>query len=370
MLKPLVKYPGGKERELKYILPNLPSRINNYYEPFVGGGAVYFSIRSKAQNYLINDISNDLINLYSVIKNQDKRFFNYVRTMNEVWNYSDIEANNKIEELQSYFNKISIKEYEDKVHKLQYSETFLDFFEDKSIIVNELFSNIKRKINYLLKKDKEGQEITKQGFKDIIQTAFKSAIYMYYRSLYNLPDKKDKSENAALYLFMRQYAYSSMFRFSKSGKFNVPYGGKSYNNIYLKDKITYYKNKDLINYLNNTVIENKDFEQFLNSYSPHKDDFLFIDPPYDSEFSKYDNMSFDAQEQRRLANYLINKTEANWMIIIKDTPLVRELYVPGTYTSNNKQIYVDNFKKKYSVNFKNRNSQRTQHLLITNYALD
>ena len=43
-LSPLIKYPGGKEKELNYIIPALPVKIDNYYEPFVGGGAVYLSI--------------------------------------------------------------------------------------------------------------------------------------------------------------------------------------------------------------------------------------------------------------------------------------------------------------------------------------
>ena len=72
-LSSLIKYPGGKEKELKYILPNLPIKINNYYEPFVGGGAVYFSMHAK--NYLINDKSDELISLYNMVKNQDKEFF-------------------------------------------------------------------------------------------------------------------------------------------------------------------------------------------------------------------------------------------------------------------------------------------------------
>lgn len=34
-LLPLIKYPGGKEKELNYIIPALPAKIDNYYEPFV-----------------------------------------------------------------------------------------------------------------------------------------------------------------------------------------------------------------------------------------------------------------------------------------------------------------------------------------------
>ena len=55
MLTPLVKYPGGKEKELKHILPNLPKKIANYYEPFVGGGAVYFAISEKIHKKYISD---------------------------------------------------------------------------------------------------------------------------------------------------------------------------------------------------------------------------------------------------------------------------------------------------------------------------
>lgn len=54
-LRPLLKYPGGKERELNHINDALPSIINNYYEPFLGGGAVYFNINAK--HYYVNDKS-------------------------------------------------------------------------------------------------------------------------------------------------------------------------------------------------------------------------------------------------------------------------------------------------------------------------
>ena len=46
-LKPLLKYPGGKTSELEVIEKYLPKNFNNYIEPFVGGGAVYFYIKNK-----------------------------------------------------------------------------------------------------------------------------------------------------------------------------------------------------------------------------------------------------------------------------------------------------------------------------------
>ena len=51
-LKPLLKYPGGKTSELDVINQYLPRDMNNYIEPFVGGGAVYFNLKHK-KNYIV-----------------------------------------------------------------------------------------------------------------------------------------------------------------------------------------------------------------------------------------------------------------------------------------------------------------------------
>src|SRR6218665_1748896 len=64
-LSPILKWAGGKEQELKYILPKAPACIKNYYEPFVGGGAVYTAI--QAEGYFINDKSDELTSLYKNI---------------------------------------------------------------------------------------------------------------------------------------------------------------------------------------------------------------------------------------------------------------------------------------------------------------
>ena len=53
-LKPIIKWPGGKEKELEFIFPNAPTKINNYYEPFVGGGSVFMAF--NANKFFINGL--------------------------------------------------------------------------------------------------------------------------------------------------------------------------------------------------------------------------------------------------------------------------------------------------------------------------
>ena len=78
-IKPFIKWAGGKEKELPYINENLPKKIKRYIEPFVGGGAVYFNINVK--NSYINDKSEELINLYSCIKNNDLEFYTKINSI-------------------------------------------------------------------------------------------------------------------------------------------------------------------------------------------------------------------------------------------------------------------------------------------------
>ena len=82
-LSPLLKYPGGKEKELKYILPNLPKKTDAFFEPFIGGGAVYFSLDAK--QYYINDKSTELIQLYQMIATQNQDFFDKIEGINDNW---------------------------------------------------------------------------------------------------------------------------------------------------------------------------------------------------------------------------------------------------------------------------------------------
>jgi len=67
LVAPVLKWVGGKRQLLDTLTPLLPKRINAYCEPFVGGGALLFKMQPKSA--YINDINEDLIRVYNVIKN-------------------------------------------------------------------------------------------------------------------------------------------------------------------------------------------------------------------------------------------------------------------------------------------------------------
>ena len=354
-LFPITKYPGGKEKELTHIIPHLPDKINNYYEPFVGGGAVYFTI--KANKYFINDKSDELILLYKMIKTQNKEFIDKLEAIEYNWqiisNIVDFHKEELIKLYKNYKNNF-LNEQQLSEEITQFVLSNKDEFNgllDRSFnyqidnFINELFRNIKNKMVRMNKMEKAKGDISHNDLISNIECSFKSAFYMHFRYLINNKNLLNLSDgfSSAIYFFIRQTCYSSMFRYNKSGKFNVPYGGISYNRKSFKNKINYFKDKNLINHL---------------------------DPPYDTEFSTYARNEFNKSDQKRLSDYLINECKANWMLIIKNTEYISDLYKKGIKTANNQQLSIFMFDKKYLVSFQDRNNKEAKHLLITNYKLN
>lgn len=185
---------------------------------------------------------------------------------------------------------------------------------------------------------------------------------MNYRFLYNDSSivNSNKKLHSALFFFIRNYAYSGMFRYSSKGEFNVPYGGIAYNNKFITKKIDYYNSTNVLEHFSKTKIYNLDFEEFLRLIKPTTNDFIFLDPPYDTEFSTYAKNTFSRSDHKRLASYLTNECKAKWMMIIKNTDFIFNLY-------NKSGINIRTFEKEYLVSFMNRNDKKVTHLLITNY---
>lgn len=379
MAKPFVKWAGGKEKELNIILENLPNQINNFYEPFVGGGAVFFAVKDlniTGERY-INDKSVELITLYNNIANNNPIFFNYLNQLNHNWELlSEIVNNNGNELLDFYYN------YKNGINNLvQLRDAINNFIfnhhndfngmlnDDFNIQIDDFYIEI---VNALIRKIKrtshlEGNaDFGRNNVLENIETAFKSAFYTHFRRLYNersrnheLAEVINNERASAIFYFLREFCYASMFRYNKRGDFNVPYGGMAYNKKSFINKINQIQNKEYQQYILNSVIGNQDFEDFINNNVPQDGDFIFLDPPYDTEFSEYAKNSFEKNDQVRLAEFLYN-TPAKFMLVIKATPFIRGLY-------ENRGFNIFDFNKKYMVNFQNRNDRDVVHLMITNY---
>lgn len=370
-LTSFLKWAGGKEQELKYILPAIPS-FHHYYEPFVGGGAVFFAI--QANKKFINDKSPELFHLYTLIAQRNEDFFHALDTLLSGWQHvSEIVDNNAkdlIDLYKSYSHGgCSLEEMENNLvafivcHVACFRAMFEAFYnKDVENFLRELRRNLLGKTKRMKQLEQKKWTLPDLDILANIESALKSAFYMHLRYLYNHIGEYEipPSVAAAIYFFVRENAYASMFRYNRRGEFNVPYGGISYNRKDLTRKVAYIRSIDLWSHLRDTVIENMDFEAFLLKYPPQTNDFIFLDPPYDSEFSTYAQMKFAMEDQKRLAEYLLHQCKARFMLVIKNTLAIRDLYASSA-------LHVRTFEKKYLVSFQDRNERAVEHLLITNY---
>lgn len=283
-MKPIIKYRGGKSKEIPQLIQHIPQFDGRYIEPFLGGGAMFFHL--EPNNAIINDINARLINFYRYVQQ------NFVELSAELAELEDIYINNRLKF--------------DKQKKIRPSERIPD--------------------------DNEH-------------------LYYQLRDMYNGLTPSIYSD-AALYYFINKTAYSGMIRFNAKGEYNVPYGRyKNFNTKILTEAHH--------NLLLNTEIHHGDYRNIFDMATP--DDFIFLDPPYDCIFSDYGNMEylegFNEINHRELAQDFYN-LDSRALLVIGDTPLIRELY------GNN---IIAEYNKNYSVNIRNRFQAGATHLIITNY---
>lgn len=283
-MKSMIKYRGGKTKEIPKFEKYIPNNFDTYYEPFFGGGAVFFYLQPKKA--VISDINEKLINFYLEMQ----------------------------------------QEYNAARKELNYLQTL---YENNQQIYNEL------KIRYPDKHIKNENEI----------------LYYKIRDIFNGKIKSDFM-SSVIYFFINKTAYSGMIRYNANGEYNVPFG--RYQNF----------NTNLITQEHSELL--KKAHIFKGDYSiafdmATKNDFMFLDPPYDCIFNDYGNIEFKngfgEKEHRRLAT-AFKELKCKAMMIIGKTPLTEELY----------DDYIkDEYFKSYTVNIRNRFKAAAKHIIVTNY---
>ena len=98
---PIVKWVGGKRQLMFELLKNMPKSYNRYFEPFIGGGALFFEL--QPENAYISDMNEELINLYTVVRDNvyeliddlskhevSKEYFLEIRNIDRTEKYAEL----------------------------------------------------------------------------------------------------------------------------------------------------------------------------------------------------------------------------------------------------------------------------------------
>lgn len=151
-MKPLVKYRGGKSKEIPQLTKHIPQYDGRYIEPFFGGGALYFHLEpSKA---IINDINSKLISFYLGVRNN---FEALQRELNEI-EIRYITNRKKFEELKckTPLERVNddnetlyyqIRDMFNELTEKKYSDALLYFFINKTAYSGMIRYNSKGEFN-------------------------------------------------------------------------------------------------------------------------------------------------------------------------------------------------------------------------------
>jgi DNA adenine methylase len=160
-------------------------------------------------------------------------------------------------------------------------------------------------------------------------------------------------DNAKRFYYQRKTCFRGMLRYNRDGKFNIPFG--KYKTINYSDL----KNNKYEDLLKRTEIIKASYEYVFENYN-NENNFMFLDPPYDSEFTDYGYCKFGKEEQKKLAK-MFKETKIKCLMIIGKTDFIEELY---------KEYIVEEYQKNYRFKIyagRIGDEINVKHLVIKNY---
>jgi len=242
-MKPIIKWVGGKSQIIEQILEKFPDIIENYYEPFAGGGSVFLALLSNQTitikgNMYISDKNQGLIELYQDIKNNVEKL---IKKLNKIVSLFESAKNTQ--------------------HAKRHQFIFQEY----------------------------------EFAKEIAEKRGKTALYYYFRNWYNSHKQLPKCAKSALFIFLNKTCFRGLYREGNNG-FNVPYGNYNSPKIFNPDELRRLHNA--FNKYNIHFI----CQDFIDTLPKIKNgDFVYLDPPYcpvnKTSFVDYSKNGFDKHEE-------------------------------------------------------------------------
>ncbi len=269
--KPFLKWVGGKTQILTNVFQLFPTTMNNYHEPFLGGGSVLLGLLShiNAGHIKVNgtiyasDLNSNLIGVYKNIQSHPAIFIT------------------ELKKLVDEFGKITGDEINRKASNIQEASTSPESY------------------------------------------------YFWIRSKFNSLSKEERMlpNASAMFLFMNKTCFRGVYREGPRG-FNVPFG--NYKNLSIFDEEHIMVVSNLIKDVVFTVCS---YTDSIQRASAGTGDFIYLDPPYapecDSSFVSYTAEGFTLDNHKSLFNLCgeINKNGVKFLMSNADVKLVRDAFL-------------------------------------------
>ena len=209
------------------------------------------------------------------------------------------------------------------------------------------------------------------GYEEVIKILNKYEIKHSEEFYYKIRDidrdesklkKLSNPERAARTIYLNKACFNGLYRVNSKGYFNVPFNKKQAINTYDGQNMTlayvYFQTNDV-------KMLSTDFEEAVKDAK--KGDFIYFDPPYDSEnnttFNDYTEGGFGKEEQIRLSKVFKDLHNRGCFVMLSNhnTTLVNELY---------EDFNIHVIKAKRNINSKGNKRGKVEEVIITNYETE
>ena len=239
--KPFLKWVGGKTQILDDVLCLYPREIQSYHEPFLGGGSVLLGLLSQIKsgkikvngNIYASDLNSNLIALYKNVQEHCEDLITVLKVRVDI------------------FNKITGTTVNRNAKTLEEASTSQESF------------------------------------------------YYFTRYMFNRMTKDERASIAgsATFIFLNKTCFRGVYRESKNGGFNVPFGHYKNPGILDEDHM-----RQVSSLVKDVVFICQPFSDSLAKVS--RGDFVYLDPPYapenDTSFVAYTSDGFDLKGHQKL----------------------------------------------------------------------
>lgn len=371
-MKPLIKWPGGKSEELGRITPLVPDHTR-YLEPFLGGGALFFHLE-PAQG-VVSDVNPDLISLYRSISERPDGLAGRLEGLCDAWDRVGRAGSAAgAQALQGFrarpepwprqgAHDLAREALSGHLVALREAQTLVGLGAPVALEETAIATLSAKLWRISNAESRGGRPWSDEDLAAQVETATRAGFYTWLR---DQARSADGIERALAFFFLREFCYGAMFRLNRAGHFNIPYGGRSYNAKDLRAKVAHLVSEPVVELLGRTQIRCGDFGEVFAAVRG-REDFVFCDPPYDSEFSDYDGHPFRREHQTKLAEAFA-ATEAKCLLVVQRTDFILDLY-RGVSGSARHPVVIEEYDKLYSYNTKGRNERAARHLAIRNYPV-
>ena len=262
IVKPILKWVGGKTQIINQIMAKFPKEMENYHELFLGGGSVLFALLSYQKkskiviknNIYAYDLNKGLINLYKIIQSKHVELYKEIIDIKKLYDSCD------------------------------------------GCIINRK----PRDINDAL--------------------TSKESYYYWIRYKYNIIEDINSIESSAMFLFLNKTCFRGMFRESKNG-FNVPYGHYKNPTIVELKGIT-----EVHELIQGVIFEHSDFSIPFKYIKKNDFVYLDppYAPENNKSFVSYTNEGFNIEQHKKLFSLTNNLT--NFLMSNSNVELINQYF--------------------------------------------